>query len=173
MRKKAAKTKKVEIYGLHDPRTGELRYIGKANDVGKRFKDHLRETRRRTPLYDWIKMLRGLGLVPRMEVLECCGVGAWQEAEIRAIADARAAGIRLLNVAEGGNEPFCSTEIRAENGRKSVAARTSTPLKARVYQLKRHIGQLLKAGYVNEATKAKLRLAAGKRPELFGAWSSL
>jgi hypothetical protein len=47
----------IIIYGLFDPRTGELRYVGKARDPQKRLKGHL-AARRRTPVYDWIGALR-------------------------------------------------------------------------------------------------------------------
>jgi len=47
------------IYALTDPSTGEVRYIGKANDPSARLKSHLMDSRRRnTPVYRWIGIRR-------------------------------------------------------------------------------------------------------------------
>lgn len=45
--------------------------------------------------------------------------------------------------------------------------------KARIWALKRMVGQLLKEGHVSESNKEKLRYAARKRPDLFGEYASL
>ncbi len=44
----------------------------------------------------------------------------WQSVERLAISDARASGVRLLNVADGGDEPYCSKEVRAANARVTI-----------------------------------------------------
>lgn len=103
----------VEIYALCHPDTGEIRYIGKANCAQKRLKRHILDARRRdTPVYRWFRKLAAEGKVPTVTVLHVCDGGPWQSVEIKAIADARASGCRLLNVAEGGDEPHCSVETR-------------------------------------------------------------
>lgn len=110
-----AETVKASIYGLTDPRTGAVRYVGKANDPEKRLKGHLRECRRRkTPVYAWIRKLVGLGLSPGLSVLEA-DCDDWKEAERRIIAERRDAGEKLLNLADGGDEPHCSIEVRRAN----------------------------------------------------------
>ena len=109
----------ASIYGLTDPETGELRYIGKAADPEKRLRGHMREMRRHTPLYCWLRKVGKPGLV----ILEA-DCGDWAEAERRLIAGARARGDRLLNIADGGDEPFCAPEVRAANGPKVAAARS-------------------------------------------------
>ena len=163
----------VDIYEILDPRDGSVRYIGKANDSALRFKQHLRETRRKTPLYDWMQKMRSAGLVPTFRVSEVCPVGEWQKHEVAAIAAARLAGARLLNVADGGDEPHCSTEVRAENGRKVAVMRVKDPRAAFIFNAKRVLGTALKQGYVADKTKAKMRLAAAKHPALFGAWAAI
>lgn len=168
-----AKPTTAEIYELIDPRDGSVRYIGKATDSQKRLKSHLRETRRVTPLYQWIAKLRGLGMAPTVRVRLTCGIDEWEAAERAAIAQGRADGWRLLNVADGGDEPFCPPEVRAENGRKVMALRTSTPQKAALWRAKKMLGTALKQGYVSEKTKVKMRLLAQKRPDLFGGWANI
>ena len=163
----------VQIYGLFDPLTGDLRYIGKANSAASRLKGHLRETRRKTPLYLWIARLRKQGLAPCMKVLRECGPEDWQAHEVDAIGNARRSGAILLNVAEGGSEPYCPTEVRAANGRNSALLRTSTPKRKRLYELKRALGTALKQGQLTERTKVKLRNLAQRHPALFGSWAAI
>ncbi len=99
----------VSIYALIDPRDGAVRYIGKANDAAERLKSHIRDSRhRKTPVYSWIRKLRSLGLVPDMKVLATCSESEWPKAERRAIRYQRWFNDRLLNVADGGNEPIPS-----------------------------------------------------------------
>lgn len=94
--------KAVAIYGLYDPRTGALRYIGKAKDPEKRLSSHLRPSSlgRPFPVAAWCRELLAVGLRPRLEVLTWAR--DWHIAERRLIAAHRAAGIDLLNVADGG-----------------------------------------------------------------------
>jgi hypothetical protein len=113
----------VSIYLLSDPRTGEPRYIGKARDPGARLKGHLRECRRRSPLYDWIGKLRGLGLTPDLAILAVCDEADWPHQERRFIAWSRAFGLPMLNLAHGGDEPLCPREVRVSNAMKATATR--------------------------------------------------
>jgi hypothetical protein len=148
---------------------GDLRYIGKANDPASRLKGHLRETgRRRTPLYDW---LRKHG-EPTMIVLES-DCTDWRQAERAWIADARLSGASLLNLADGGDEPFCSTECRRANALTLNERRRTDPRFRRLWKLKRDLGNGLRLGFVGNSTRAKLRLLAAKRPDMFGAWTNL
>lgn len=162
----------VSIYGLYDPDSGVLAYVGKAVDAEKRLAGHIRDSaRRNTPVYQWIRALTAQGKRPVLAIIQTCGPDDWTTVERSVIAESRAAGIALLNLAPGGNEPFCPTEVRAANGRRNARARVSTPRKARFYALKRTLGQALKRGEVSEATKAKLRAGIVKHPELLGSLS--
>lgn len=160
------------IYGLHDPETGELRYIGKANDPAKRLKSHVRDARRRnTPLYSWIRKLAASGLLPEMRVMSEVPEQDWPQEERRLIALHKSR--RLLNVAEGGDEPHCPMDVRQENGRKVAAARQSDPFKRRIWELKRELGGALKRGELKERHLAAMRQAAQRAPHLFGSWAHL
>lgn len=169
-----ANSVKIEIYALLDPRDGAIRYIGKANSAAKRIKTHLQDsTRRNTPVYCWIRKLVGLGLAPRIEVLRTVQRNDWPQAEREEIANARERGERLLNLAAGGNEPFCSTETRQANGAKNARSVHNDPRRKRIWNLKREMGRLLKMGLVPESVKAKLRLAAAKAPCIFGEYAAI
>lgn len=115
------------IYGLYAP-DGELIYIGKANNPAKRLSSHSRDaSRRHTPLYNWMRKHGA----PEMRVLvsDCAD---WRDDERRLIAEARARGECRLNVADGGDEPHCPTEVRAANGKRAADARP--PNVMRVYR---------------------------------------
>lgn len=121
----------VEIYALLDPRDNSLRYIGKANCSRKRLASHLRDMNSRdTPVYRWMRKLNSLGHRPVVEVLVVCSDEDWKSVERRAIQKAREAGVRLLNVADGGDEPYCSPDVRAANGRKAAQSRPAGIMRA-------------------------------------------
>lgn len=170
-------TKTAEIYALFDPRGGGIRYIGKAANAHKRLKGHLREMRRRTPLYDWIAKLRSEGVTPWMAVIANAISPDWQSLEKELITQWREDGQRLLNLAEGGDQPYCPPEVRAENGRKLAAAIHSDPIRKRIWHAKRSLAAYLRDPHASEEAKerirAKMRYAAAKRPDLFGSWANV
>lgn len=158
----------ADIYGLYD-RAGNLRYIGKANDVGARLKSHMRDARRRhTPLYCW---LRKHGK-PEVRVLES-GLAEWREAERRLIAQARARGDRLLNIADGGDEPHCPPEIRRKNALMLGERLRSNPELARIRDLKRGLSKAINQGYLSNARRACLRDRARAMPAFLGAFANI
>jgi hypothetical protein len=164
----------AELYALACPETGEVRYIGKARSAASRLKTHLRDAATRdTPVYRWIRKLRDAGKTPACSVLML--TWDWRAAERELIAQAKADGVRLLNVADGGDEPYCSKEQRAENGRRNAAAihGDKTSLKRRVWEMNRRIGAAVARGELSEANKAKIRLAAQKAPHFFGKWAGI
>lgn len=167
----------VDIYALRDPRDGRVRYIGKANSAADRLRSHLRDSRRRdTPVYRWIRKLLAAGHAPLVEVIWRVPADGWQEHERNAIAFAVERGHKLLNVAPGGDEPFCPPEVRRANGLASAARMRrchADPKWRRVWELNRHIGQRVASGTLSEAGRAKIRLAAQKAPHLFGRWANL
>lgn len=95
------------IYGLVDPRTNEVRYIGKSASGLERPKQHtmpsfLRNVR--THKANWVRSLLALGLEPSIVVLE--DVGCKQDAadvECFWIAQARGLGWPLTNLTKGGD----------------------------------------------------------------------
>lgn len=114
----------AELYALACPYTGEYRYIGKANNCAARLKSHLRDAmKRNTPVYAWMRKLIKDGAKPEMIHLCTSLDGNWQQIEQQLIAQYRDEGARLLNVANGGDEPFCPVSVRAENGKKVAGSR--------------------------------------------------
>lgn len=159
----------TEIYALCDPRTGEVRYIGKANDSRKRYDAHMREKRRSYPVYLWRDKLLSIGLKPELKILES-NCADWRESERVLIAEYRANGARLLNVADGGDEPYCSREQRSKNAQKLNKQKHSDPFLSKVHKIRLQVVALLKAGHVSQEARDAFKLCADVRPELFGMW---
>jgi len=95
------------IYGLFDPRTDELRYIGKSTTGIKRAKAHWKPSQLRNPnnrarSKAWVKSLLANGVVPEARILQECLKDNLADAEIYNIAYYRFIGCRLINHAGGG-----------------------------------------------------------------------
>lgn len=96
------------IYGLFDPRTSELRYVGKSCSGMVRPGQHFTPTGLRreakTHKTNWIKTVLADGLVPEIEVLEVCESAVeLVEAERFFIEYFRSLGCRLTNMTVGGD----------------------------------------------------------------------
>lgn len=93
----------VYIYGLRDPRDGQIKYVGKAQDLVERMKGHFKGAKRQnTPKNAWLLKLKRLDLCPEMVLLEEVPEMIWPEAERRWITDMRGKGIPLKNICDGG-----------------------------------------------------------------------
>lgn len=96
------------IYGLRDPETMQIRYIGKTNDMHRRWLNHLCE-KSKTHRYYWIRSLDRRGLRPEMITLEeirgndSLSDWPWQESERRWIAYGIRSGWPLVNMTSGGD----------------------------------------------------------------------
>jgi group I intron endonuclease len=88
------------IYELIDPRNGQTRYVGKANNPETRLLEHLREEKN-THKCNWIKNLKKEGLQPELNILEQCG-DDWQFWERWYIDLYKSWGFELTNIAQGG-----------------------------------------------------------------------
>lgn len=112
----------AQIYALLCPIVGDVRYIGKAKNADKRLASHFRDARRRvTPVYSWINKLAKKHLKPVLIVLE--DAENWEVAEKEWIADARINKCRLLNLADGGNQPKSNLEARRRAAKTMNAKR--------------------------------------------------
>jgi hypothetical protein len=106
-----------KVYGLFDPRTGELRYVGKtAYALSFRLSQHLSNARRKVGDYwstRWLRQLLAAGKQPVVHLLDLCATDAeLNEAEVWFIAYFKKLGARLTNARAGG-----------EGGRLSEASR--------------------------------------------------
>lgn len=92
------------IYALIDPRTDDIRYIGKTEDPKQRLRWHIWNGGRVSDMKRaWITALKDAGLEPTIRILEIVPGGVdWEEAERRHISIAKTAGANLTNGTDGG-----------------------------------------------------------------------
>lgn len=93
------------IYGLFDPISNELRYIGKADNPKNRLLKHIGEARRGVPNHknNWIRSILKVGLLPCISILEEVPIENWKEYEVAWIAKFRTSGAELVNGTNGGD----------------------------------------------------------------------
>lgn len=109
----------ISIYGLFDPRDGELRYVGKAKNPAKRLIEHMFDSQLKSKTHrnHWLKTLKVGGLKPMMVVLEKCESSVWQQCEIFWIRFCKRMGCDLVNSTDGGEGGFNpSPETRYKMG---------------------------------------------------------
>jgi hypothetical protein len=124
----------IYIYGLTDPRTGEVRYIGKSKDLKRRLRHHLfmaRTGREDTYKARWIRKLLDQGIKPDIVILVTTDAEHWEEDERRLIAE----GSNLTNTSAGGEgvnaprtEQWCARIGDAHRG-KEVSEETRRKLR--------------------------------------------
>lgn len=97
---------KYIIYGLIDPRTEEIRYIGKSTSGLSRPKSHLNPSKynkENNYKANWIKGLAALGLQPTIIIIKMVETAEELcQLEIDIIADYKSKGARLTNLTNGG-----------------------------------------------------------------------
>jgi group I intron endonuclease len=97
----------ITLYQLRDPRTNEIRYVGKTVNLKERWRRHIRDAKQgKTSLHRsaWIKQLLDLGFKPILEEIEIVTQSEWQERERYWIKEYRSRGYDLTNVCDGGVE---------------------------------------------------------------------
>lgn len=98
--------KTTNIYGLIDPITKQLRYIGKSDKVNLRLRQHIKDSKKRGNLNKkeaWIKSLLNKNNKPEIKIIEVVNYNEWQSKEIYYINKYKNEGIGLLNDTNGGD----------------------------------------------------------------------
>jgi hypothetical protein len=94
------------IYGLVDPKTNEIRYIGKAVDLENRIRNHFKPSRllAKTHKNNWLKLLINENKKPFVVVLEKeLSENLLNEFEIKWIKHYNKIGCKLTNATDGGD----------------------------------------------------------------------
>ena len=101
------------IYALIDPRTGRVRYVGKADNPRERLLVHLEpnQLQVKSKKNSWLKNLLNAKLKPQMKILEVVDFNNWQRQEKYWIAYYRQQTSNLTNLADGGVGAY-STSLR-------------------------------------------------------------
>ena len=110
----------VSIYALIDPRSDEIRYIGKSVDPDMRYQQHLNESAVNNGKIAWIEELQNEGHKPLLEILELTTENEWAERERWWIKRGLEFGWNLLNIKSGGsgggfNIPACIHKLLPED----------------------------------------------------------
>lgn len=94
----------TNIYTLTDPRTNEIRYVGKANNITQRYKAHLNRARKhQIHKKNWIESLKSEGLKPIIDVIDVVPINEWVFWETYWISQIRSWGFNLINYTNGGD----------------------------------------------------------------------
>lgn len=118
----------VLIYTLSDPRTGEVRYVGKTcKTLAQRLANHIYDAPR-IPSHrgNWIIQLSRLDLRPSIaliDIIEDSDDNDWQAREVYWIAHYRRIGARLTNLDSGGRRGKCMTPESKEKCRIASTGR--------------------------------------------------
>ena len=94
------------IYILIDPRNNQVRYVGKTDNIRKRYNHHLIDNYKSYKTA-WIKSLKNEKLKPIMEVIDEVPLNEWVFWEKYWISQMKAWGFKLTNLSNGG-EGFAS-----------------------------------------------------------------
>jgi hypothetical protein len=108
------------VYGLYDPRTEELRYVGATGNLRHRLIAHQRRERHeslKSRRWLWIGELRQLGLQPAVKIIEECDLEVLASREGYWISFYRHSGAKLVNVSFGGgiHSTFAKRKSKPEN----------------------------------------------------------
>ena len=118
----STKLTQASIYALCDPRTDEVRYVGKANNPKSRLRSHLKPRDRTLTHKDcWVASLAVLGLKPKMVILETVDADTWKAAECKWILHYRRLGANLTNHSDGGDGYNPNEATRAKMRANGIA----------------------------------------------------
>ncbi len=94
----------TNIYILIDPRTNQVRYVGKANNISQRYRAHLNRARKhQIHKKNWIASLKKEGLKPIIEIVDVVPIDNWIYWETYWISQFKAWGFDLINYTNGGD----------------------------------------------------------------------
>lgn len=128
------------IYVLKDPDTGEIRYVGKANDPRSRLTKHLSSARfGKNHAANWIRSIVSRGQIPDVQIIDEASLDEWQSVESAYIEFLKASGCPLVNTTLGGdgtgaglNHPFFGKHhSKSAREKISVAGRRTCSLETR------------------------------------------
>jgi group I intron endonuclease len=93
------------IYGIIDPITNQIRYVGQTINFNKRKSSHYKtaiSNKNNTHVYNWLRSLYDNFIIPEFIILEECNIELLDETEIFFINYFRMLGFDLTNSSIGG-----------------------------------------------------------------------
>lgn len=122
------------IYGLTDPRTSAIRYVGKSTQGLLRPRAHARRLDGDdSHKGNWLRALQAAGIAYGIVVLErVADRGLLDEAERRWIAHGRLQGWPLTNILDGGDGAACAEETKAKLRAMNLGKRHTAAARAKM-----------------------------------------
>lgn len=120
----------VFIYGLYDPTTRKLRYVGKTiNSLAGRLSQHITAAKKRNcHAACWVNSLLVLGHRPLIGLLDIVPDSEWEFWEREYIQNYRERGYDLTNYSDGGDEcPMLGKKHTPEANEKNRLAHVGKP----------------------------------------------
>jgi len=151
------------IYGLIDPDTKELKYVGFSSRVEKRYNEHIKPSALKQNTYknNWIKSLIKKKLRPELIILETYELAEkLPQAEIEVIEYYKFIGCRLVNGDPGGIGGKGRKHSEEEN--KAKSERQKGKIFSKEYKLK--ISQSKIGHIVTQETRDKISKANLGKP---------
>jgi len=156
--------KPVFIYGLTDPESGDIRYIGKSIRPNERLRNHINEKPSNCHRSHWIQSLRSKGLEPGMVLIEeIVGAWPWQRSEQYWIAYGLINGWKLTNNTAGGDGVTGLSEAAREKIASTWRGRKHTPASIE------RIRQAKTGSRHSDETKARMSVSHKCRKITWGA----
>lgn len=140
------------IYGLYDPITDEVRYVGKAVNLYNRIKNHYKNSRLiiETHKNNWLNKLLKNGLYVNVKIIELCDdESQLNDCEIKWINYYKLIGCDLTNGTNGGD----GGRMSEDSIKKMILTKTGKKL-TEEHKLK--ISESKKGHSVSEDTRKKL-----------------
>lgn len=105
------------IYGLVDPITNDVKYIGKANNTRKRLHTHLTKNNLVKCTYknNWINGLLNKKLKPELIIIDEVLQSEWEFWEKYWISQFKTWGFKLTNLTDGGGGVYNNVKLGSEN----------------------------------------------------------
>ncbi len=148
----------ITVYGLIDPRSGLVRYVGVTVDLRRRYRRHLTDSGDSYRVR-WIKKLLEMGLKPGLVILETVEVAVCQEAERKWIKHFGREG--LVNTTDGGDGLWNPSEdVRRKISEAGIGRRM--PEEVREMLRKINTGNKYGTGHV-KSQDARDRIGAAHR----------
>lgn len=151
----------IIIYGIYDPRSSELRYVGKTiNPLAARLSTHLRSTEKNYRA-QWLRSMVAKGITPViLEIARLPHDGDWQAAERYWIAHFRSLGARLINATDGG-EGMLNHRPTAEHRKKIGEANARRSPEARKKAAQKRLSTL--GGKLKHSDESKAKMSAAQK----------
>lgn len=112
--------RETHIYGLCNPGSNQIMYVGKADDVKRRLESHMAACEKLSSPKDvWLKGLKTDGVKPEVVILETCEESAWRARESHWIDHCRKLNENLKNATHRieNNNIYTFTAV---NGKKTT-----------------------------------------------------